>query len=88
VEDTVTLWSVTQMSPRGSTWNTVGRDLTEAQADARVEELLSSGYPARKVAQEARAARVERPKRDPRERQEQSFRRAVADVMRSDGRKW
>ena len=82
-------FNVMQLSPKGSTWNTVAHSLTEAEADAKVAALIADGYPARKVSQEARPTRrPEMPRHAPRDRKEDAFRRAVADVMRRDGRHW
>lgn len=80
-------YNVMQLSPKGSTWNTVAHSLTEAEADAKVAALIADGYPARKVSREVRPTR--RPEM-PRliDRKEDAFKRDVADVMRRDGRHW
>ena len=81
-------YNVMQLSPKGSTWNTVAHSLTEAEADAKVEALIADGYPARKVRQDQRPTRRPEMPRPARDRKEDAFKRAVADVMRRDGRHW
>lgn len=81
-------YNVMQLSPKGSTWNTVAHSLTEAEADARVADLIGQGYPARKVSQDQRPTRRPEMPRPGRDRKDDSFKRDVADVMRRDGRHW
>ena len=81
-------FNVMQLSPKGSTWNTVAHSLTEAEADAKVADLIEQGYPARKVSQESRPSRRPEMPRPGRDRREDAFKRDVADVMRRDGRHW
>ena len=81
-------FNVMQLSPKGSTWNTVAHSLTEAEADAKVAALIGQGYPARKVRQDQRPTRRPEMPRHARDRREDAFKRDVADVMRRDGRHW